>query len=311
METQNLVSLSSQHGLVQSSSSKVREALLDQSKLAKVSAMLGGITKASCSGQLPRNERQVMYLHKKNPSNPADELYEVMFAAKQEEKGSKFIRAIKVIPDPALILATDSQISDLNRFCTDIDDFFVMTIDPTFSLGDFDVTPIMYRNLLFHSRRTGHPPVCIGPVMIHYRKTYETYLFFASSLVGLSRGLIDLKAFGTDGEIALSDVFSHEFSNAVHLVCSIHMMRNIKQKLIDFHVPEAVHSEILKDIICGMQCDGTLYEGLIDASDSLQFDEQLDFLHEKWERKVDQDLPQVCTFFDWFQEYKAEVISVC
>ena len=64
-----------------------------------------------------------MYFQKKNVSNPADELYEVMFAAKQEEKGSKYIRAIKVIPDPALVLATDSQIYDLTHFCTDGDNF--------------------------------------------------------------------------------------------------------------------------------------------------------------------------------------------
>ena len=273
--------------------------------VAKVSAMMGGISKASCSGQLPRNERQVMYFHKKSTSNPADELYEVMFAAKQEEKGSKYIRAIKVIPDPALILATDSQINDLNQFCTDGETFCVMTVDPTFSLGDFDVTPVTYRNLLLQSRRTGNAPVCIGPVMIHYRKTYETYLFFASSLVGMSRGLIHLKAFGTDGELALSDAFSHEFSSADHLICSIHMQRNIKQKLIDLRLPETKRNEILKDI-CGKQCDETLYEGLVDAADSLEFDEQLDYLQKKWE---DNNLPEVSSFFMWFREHKAEVIK--
>jgi hypothetical protein len=73
--------------------------------MAKVSAMMGGISKASCSNQLPRNEQQVMNFQNKKVLNPADELYE-MFAAKQEEKGSKYIR--EVIPDPALILATDS-----------------------------------------------------------------------------------------------------------------------------------------------------------------------------------------------------------
>ena len=96
-----------------------------------------------------------------------------MISAKQEEKGAKYIREIKVIPDPALILATNSQIDDLNRFCTNDENFCVMTVDPTFSLGDFDVTPVTYRNLLFQSRRTGNAPVCIGPVMIHYRKTYS------------------------------------------------------------------------------------------------------------------------------------------
>ena len=38
----------------------------------------------------------------------------------------------------------DRQLDDLVRFCTDKDEFGIMTIDPTFSLGDFDVTVITY-----------------------------------------------------------------------------------------------------------------------------------------------------------------------
>ena len=65
----------------------------------------------------------------------------------------------------------------------------------------------------------------------------------------MSRGLIHLKAFGTGGELALSDAFNHEFSSADHLICSIHMQRNVKQKLIDLCVPETICNEILKEYI--------------------------------------------------------------
>ena len=84
-------------------------------------------------------------------------------------------------------------------------------------------------------------------------------------------------------------------------------MRNIKEKLIDLHdiVPETTRSEILKDV-CGRQCDGTLYEGLIDAADSLEFDDQLDYLQRKWENK---DLSEVHSFFVLFREHKADVIK--
>ena len=41
----------------------------------------------------------------------------------------------------------------------------------------------------------------IGPAMINYRKTFHTYLFFASTLISLRRDLEALRAFGTDGEI--------------------------------------------------------------------------------------------------------------
>ena len=93
MEILKLDSLFSQFGLVQKSSSKVRVVPVET--VAKISAKMGGISKACCSGQLPHNEQQVMYFQRKSASNPADELYEVMSAAKQEEKGSKYTRAIR------------------------------------------------------------------------------------------------------------------------------------------------------------------------------------------------------------------------
>ena len=230
-----------------------------------------------------------------------------MFRAKQEEKDSKFIRALKVLPDPAIVLATDRQLHDLACFCTDPHNFCVMTVDPTFSLGEFDVTPITYRNLLFQSRRTGQPPVCIGPVMIHYRKTYETYLFFASSLVGMSPSLGQVQAFGTDGEQGLADAFSHEFSSAVHLLCSIHMQRNIKQKLIELRIPETIRNQLLTSV-CGKVHGDTLYEGLIDASTPDEFEYQLDYLQDKWGDETGQD-ELVVEFFAWFRKYKAEMIK--
>lgn len=78
--------------------------------VAKVSSQVGVI----CSGQLPCNEWQSMYLSKSKAKadtvNPADVFYEVIVQAKQKEKGSKFIRALKVFPDLAIVLVTNRQI---------------------------------------------------------------------------------------------------------------------------------------------------------------------------------------------------------
>ena len=60
------------------------------------------------------------------------------------------------------------------RFCTSSFKFGIVTVDPTFTLGDFDVTPITYRHLLLKTRRGNQPPIFIGPVLIHYRKTFAT-----------------------------------------------------------------------------------------------------------------------------------------
>jgi hypothetical protein len=53
-----------------------------------ISASVGGILSLSTPGELPRNERQIKYASKVSKSrdyNPADELYSVMFRAKQED----------------------------------------------------------------------------------------------------------------------------------------------------------------------------------------------------------------------------------
>ena len=99
------------------------------------------------------------------------------------------------------------------------------------------MTPITYRHLLLVTKRNGKPPAFIGPVLIHYHKTFATYHFFASSLVGLLSQLEGVRAFGTDGEKALRDAFSHEFGFAQCLTCFIHVRRNIKAKLTEFNVP--------------------------------------------------------------------------
>ena len=121
-----------------------------------LSSAVGGVVNASAPGELPRNEKQVTNLrqlakvkgHSCGPSGEVDELFVVMQRAYSEDPGSKFIRSIRAAPDPAIVLAEDHQIADLVRFCTSSTEFGILTVDPTFSLGHFDVTPVTYRHLL-------------------------------------------------------------------------------------------------------------------------------------------------------------------
>lgn len=144
----------------------------------------------------------------------------------------------------------------------------------TFSLGDFDVTPTTYHHLLLECSRSKKPPVMIGPTLIHYKKTFQTYLFFAASMIGLKKELEHLQAFGTDGEKPLFDAFSHEFRFAVHLTCFIHVRRNVKDELVKRNVPDSVQSEILDDIF-GKKVGSTLFEGLVDCVNEPSFTEKL------------------------------------
>ena len=146
--------------------------------VASVSASKGGIVCASYPGELPRNEQQVTNFKRNKVSNSientgvtnGDALYAVMFRAHMEDSGNKFARDIKAYPNPAIIVASDRQLNDVAQFCCGPFESCVLTIDPTFNLGEFDVTPATYRHLLLETCRTKKPPVMIGPILIHYTK---------------------------------------------------------------------------------------------------------------------------------------------
>ena len=142
-----------------------------------VSSEAGGSTEARTPGELPRSEQQVSYYKRISKSGcsslHADELYSVMQKCKEEAGSHRFIRDIRAAPEPAMVLATDTQLLDMVKFGTREEEFCIVTIDPTFNLGDFDVTPVTYRHLLLESNRSQKPPVFIGPLFVHYRKTFR------------------------------------------------------------------------------------------------------------------------------------------
>jgi hypothetical protein len=133
-----------------------------KSLMGAVSNSLGGVMPALSPCDFPRNERQVVYLTqaskcrdrkhiKSGPhSDPfADQVFSVMQAAKLGDRDGLFVHETRPSPEPAFVLARDRQLDELERFCTDPNMFSILTVDPTFNLGDFDVTPITYRHKLY------------------------------------------------------------------------------------------------------------------------------------------------------------------
>ena len=90
-----------------------------------------------------------------------------------------------------------------------------MGVDPTFNLGDFSVTPIVYQHLLLRHRQGGKSPWMLGPTLVHYRKEFRNYKFFFSSLIGLRQSLSSVRAIGTDGEHNLIEAMKHQFREAI------------------------------------------------------------------------------------------------
>ena len=125
------------------------------------------------------------------------------------------------------------------KFCTNPQQLGIMTVDPTFSLGNFYVTIITY-HLFLCCRHTTNHPVFIGSVMLHCHKTFSTYLYFASTPVGLCPDMSNLNVLAQIGEEQHFTAFSHKFLGVIHLLCSTHMQCNIKSKLHELRVDEPV-----------------------------------------------------------------------
>ena len=153
--------------------------------VSDVSAQVGGLTAATDSCEIPRNEQQVSKLKVRMKSSagttnlctPSDELGIIMQQAFMEDASNQFISEVKCLREPAVIVVTERQLNDLVRFCTPPSNFSIMTIDPTFTFGNFDVTVITYRHKLLISRQANCPPAIMGPLLIHYKKSFATYNF--------------------------------------------------------------------------------------------------------------------------------------
>ena len=112
------------------------------------------------------------------------------------------------------------------------------------------------------------------------RRTQDYQAFF-SSLLKYEPRLCDLKAYGTDGEAALTAALESCFPHAVSLRCFIHKKNNIEEHLKG--CSSAVKKEIVRDIF-GSQEGEILSTGLVDCDSEQAFDVSLGRLHQRWER---------------------------
>ena len=65
-----------------------------------------------------------------------------------ENKRNAFIRDVRVGGEPLCVLASGRQLQDRKRFSCDETEFKPLTVDQTFDIGQFNVTPISHQHLL-------------------------------------------------------------------------------------------------------------------------------------------------------------------
>ena len=269
----------------------------------------GGILEASSASSLPRGRQQISDARRKGVGKEDhDPLYAVMYMCKEGE-GQRckdpFVRTVNAAPFPMLVLAFDYTLNDLVRFCTG-ERHCVFGVDPTFNLGKFDVTVTTYQHLLLELKSVpGKSPTLLGPLFVHVCKDFASYHFFSSALVGQRPQLSSIKAFGTDGELALENAFMTSFPVAQHVRCFLHFKGNIDRKLQELNIPSSLRSEIIKDVLGS---PSQLEHGLVDAASSEELNDQLSKFEPRWD-ELERPYNSPPFFYTWFVKHCRDIIA--
>lgn len=260
----------------------------------------GGIEKVQNGNFLPRNRQQIKNIKHLNKPQKTDPLVECADLSKRD---SSFLKSVTAAPEFSVFMCTDRQLSDIEKFCTSNKNFSVLGIDTTFNIGNYFVTILTYRHLMLNTAQHAEP-VMIGPILLHQKKSFDSYFKMPSSLLQMCPNLVNLKVFGTDGDQNLYNAFQVCFPGSHHLLCDLHMVDNIERKLCNLGIRGNI-AKLYKNDIFGSVYDGKKVKGLIDCLSKQEFDEKCNVLEEQWTARH----PAGKEFFNYFIDYKAEIIK--
>ena len=116
----------------------------------------GSEIEAKGRSSLPRNRQQIANYRRVEKKRDDNVLYSVMLECKLAQGTQEvFVRDVKAAPDPQCVLFFDWQIADMERFLTNSSEQHgILTIDPTYNLGQFYVTPTTYPHLMLEDITT-------------------------------------------------------------------------------------------------------------------------------------------------------------
>ena len=215
-------------------------------------------------------------------TNTEDDVKELLKYAR--DKGDLLLHHAD-FPEDRWAFGTSTMCSDLLKYTTSDLLSYPFCVDPTFKMGGFEVTPVVYKYLLLRSKRTKESPVFLGPTMIHHKKTYEAYRTLAATCAAKCKALSKAKGFITDGEEALSRAFEDELKNTRSLRCFKHFETNCKEKLRAIGIREAKERFFMQRVFGVPEKE----DGILDAADREDLRKRLDSAKtavEKREREV-------------------------
>ena len=273
-----------------------------------------GLLKGTQPSAWPRDMAQIYNIKKQQTKKHTSEgsvcsndpYFALILQCKEDETNpeTSFVRRVTAAPEPTALLAFESQLSDIKKFCTDPRKFSILQVDPTFDLGPFHVTASQFENLHLVDRRSGKPPAMVGPLYVHRQKKEMTYEGFVNQLLELKPELKTIKAIGTDGVEALYNAFVKKIDNIIHLRCFLHERQNIDRHLKTIGVSEYNRNEIIADLF-GRQVGSRLEEGILDSDTVEEFWLRMAEIKQIWKERMGSKGEQV---HSWVIKYKADEI---
>lgn len=157
--------------------------------------------------------------------------------------GDDFIRWVNLSDGFSVTLATDDQLSDAARFCTNHNDFSIMGVDCTFNIGNFYVTLVTYHHMLLEDF-----PVAIRPILIHKKRNQGSYQELFMGMKYCNEKTKRVLVVGHDDEVVLINAIKSEFPSAVSVNCDLHFKANIHHHMNEKLVPTEQRQLIMDNI---------------------------------------------------------------
>ena len=293
----------------ESAKNRIKELCAKKTKPKEVFHTLiedqGGIKKTKGGVYIARDRQQVRNFGRKLPQYRDTVIECVDLAKRQEKTDDRFLREVRAAPEFSMFLSSNRQLRDIEKFCTDDKNMSVLGIDTTFNIGEYYVTITTYRHLMMENTH-GVEPVMIGPILVHQRKTFDSYFKLPSSMLQDCPGLKNLSVFGTDGDVNLANSFEVCYPQSYHLLCDIHMVDNLERKLQKLSIRGNAAKQYIRDIF-GEVHGQRKSKGLIDCLSHDILEEKMNELKDEWIARHENGK----AFLEYFIEHKLDLIKNC
>ena len=136
-------------------------------------------------------------------------------------KTLEFVRSVthlQGINHPVITLYTAQQSRDIKRFCCK-EDGAVLGIDKTINIGEFHVTPTVYKDLSVLRRTTLDHPICFGPTFVHTNSSTKAYYTFMHDVAdNLTDNELSQLTIGSDEELSFKTSIKRCFPGSSHIL---------------------------------------------------------------------------------------------